>query len=362
MAGLIIDNVTKTFGEFVALKNVSIDVRDGEFLAVLGPSGCGKTTLLRLVAGFEKLTAGEIRIGGETVSSVNGNVPPERRRVGIVFQNYALWPHMTVAENIGYSLKVAKVNKATRARKIADALALVNLEGFGDRRPANLSGGQRQRVALARCLVATPSLVLFDEPLANLDVHLRASMEDEFASFHKRTGTTIVYITHDQSEAMALADRIAVMDNGRLAQLAAPRELYQEPANEMVASFISQGILLPAKVVSSAESGHCRVTVLGQETVVRCRPDELPREVAKICCRGADLETVAPGEAGFDVMVKRVVYQGGGARIEVSPVLDPTLDLHFDKPDPVNLAAGTTARITIKSGWLIPVEERRDGR
>ncbi|MDQ2705759.1 MAG: ABC transporter ATP-binding protein, partial [Pseudomonadota bacterium] len=149
MAGLTIDDVTKSFGDFDAVKNVSFDVKDGEFLAVLGPSGCGKTTLLRLVAGFEKLTSGEIRIGGETVSSADGNIPPEKRRVGIVFQNYALWPHMTVSENVGYSLKVAKMEKAARERKIADALALVDLEGFGDRRPANLSGGQRQRVALA---------------------------------------------------------------------------------------------------------------------------------------------------------------------------------------------------------------------
>ncbi len=356
MAGLTIDNVTKTFGDFEALKNVSIDVRDGEFLAVLGPSGCGKTTLLRLVAGFEKVTAGEIRIGDETVSSASGSVPPERRRVGIVFQNYALWPHMTVAENIGYSLKVAKVEKATRERKIADALALVNLEGFGDRRPANLSGGQRQRVALARCLVATPSLVLFDEPLANLDVHLRASMEDEFAAFHKRTGTTIVYITHDQSEAMALADRIAVMDHGRLAQLAAPRELYQEPANEMVASFISQGILLPAQVLTRGEVGPLprpcsrpggrRSLQAGRETA-RQRQDMLPRR--------RSLERSDANDAGFDGLVKRVVYQGGAARIELSPVASPDLDLHFEQPDPVTLSAGTSARIRIKSGWLIPV-------
>ena len=261
---------------------------------------------------------------------------------------------MNVAENVGYSLKVAKVDKATRDRRIKDALALVDLEGFGDRRPANLSGGQRQRVALARCLVATPSLVLFDEPLANLDVHLRASMEDEFAAFHKRTGTTIVYITHDQSEAMALADRIAVMDRGRLAQLAAPRELYQEPANEMVASFISQGILLPAQVLTAATSGHCRVRVLGQEVVVRCRPGEKPRDNAKICCRAADLEAVESGESGFDGLVKRVVYQGGSARIELSPVASPELDLHFEQPDPILLRAGTNARMRIKSGWLIP--------
>lgn len=353
MARLILDNVTKNFADFVAVKGVSIDVADGEFLAVLGPSGCGKTTLLRLVAGFEKVTSGEIRIGDEVVSGSGGNVAPEKRRVGIVFQNYALWPHMTVAENIGYSLKVAGLDKAVARRKVEEALALVNLQGLGDRRPANLSGGQRQRVALARCLVAAPSLVLFDEPLANLDVHLRASMEDEFSAFHKRTGTTIVYITHDQTEAMALADRIAVMDRGRLAQLATPRQLYHEPANEMVASFISQGILLPADVLSAEQGGECKVRVLGQELLVRCRAGERPRAGAKICCRSADLD-VSPDGPGFDGLVKRVVYQGGSARIEFAPSAGPDLTLHFEQPDPVLLQSGSQARLRIRSGWLIP--------
>ncbi|RUZ73211.1 ABC transporter ATP-binding protein, partial [Mesorhizobium sp. M7A.F.Ca.US.006.01.1.1] len=266
---------------------------------------------------------------------------------------YALWPHMTVAENIGYSLKVAKLDKAVARRKVEDALALVNLQGLGERRPANLSGGQRQRVALARCLVAAPSLVLFDEPLANLDVHLRASMEDEFASFHKRTGTTIVYITHDQAEAMALADRIAVMDGGRLAQLATPRELYHEPANEMVASFISQGILLPADVLSAEERGHCKVRVLGAELIVRCQPGERPRTGAKVCCRSTDLD-VSPDGPGFDGLVKRVIYQGGSARIEFTPSTSPDLTLHFEQPDPVVLESGSRARLRIQSGWLIP--------
>ncbi len=354
MAGLTIDNVTKSFSGFDAVKDVSIDVRDGEFLAVLGPSGCGKTTMLRLIAGFEKVSAGEIRIGGETVSSVVQNVAPERRRVGIVFQNYALWPHMTVAENIAYSLRVAKVDSASREKRVADALDLVDLKGFGDRRPANLSGGQRQRVALARCLVSTPSLVLFDEPLANLDVHLRASMEDEFAAFHKRTGTTIVYITHDQAEAMALADRIAVMDRGHLAQLDTPRTLYHEPANEMVASFISQGMLIPADVLSPEEGGHCKVRALGQEVVVRCRPGEVPRADARICCRSADLELTTTPEPGFDGTIKRAIYQGGTLRLEFAPSSAPDLVLHMEKPDTVSLEAGTAARLSLQSGWLIP--------
>jgi iron(III) transport system ATP-binding protein len=354
MAGLTISNVTKTFGDFDAVKDVSIDVRDGEFLAVLGPSGCGKTTLLRLVAGFEKVSGGEIRIGNDLVSNAGGSVPPEKRRVGIVFQNYALWPHMTVAENVGYSLKVAKVDKATAHQRVTEALALVNLEGLGDRRPANLSGGQRQRVALARCLVAAPSLVLFDEPLANLDVHLRASMEDEFAAFHKRTGTTIVYITHDQAEAMALADRIAVMDRGRLAQLAAPRDLYREPANEMVASFIAQGIVLPANVLGAEQVGQARVAVLGQEAVVRCRAGEKPRADAKICIRASDLEIAGKGEQGFEAIVTRTIYKGGAVRVELSPVLDPNLSLHVERPEQASFEAGSQVRLKIVSGWLIP--------
>ena len=356
MAGLKISRATKSFGDFDAVKDVSIEVRDGEFLAVLGPSGCGKTTLLRLVAGFEKLTSGEIRIGDRLVSGSQGSVPPEKRRVGIVFQNYALWPHMTVAQNVGYALKVAKVDKAEARRKVAEALALVNLEGLADRRPANLSGGQRQRVALARCLVAAPSLVLFDEPLANLDVHLRASMEDEFAAFHKRTGTTIVYITHDQAEAMALADRIAVMDGGRLAQLAAPRDLFREPASAMVASFIAQGMVLPAKVLTAAEAGHARVEVLGQEVVGRGRPGERPREAAKICIRSSDLEIVDDKGGGFDGTVVRIIYKGGTARIEFAPASDADTHLHFDQSEPIGLDSGSAIRMRIKSGWLIPNE------
>lgn len=353
MAGLTLSNVTKTFGDFDAVKDVSIDVRDGEFLAVLGPSGCGKTTLLRLVAGFERVSAGQIRIGGEIVSDAGGSVPPEKRRVGIVFQNYALWPHMTVAENVGYSLKVAKVDKTEARRKVDEALALVDLTGLADRRPANLSGGQRQRVALARCLVAAPSLVLFDEPLANLDVHLRASMEDEFAAFHKRTGTTIVYITHDQSEAMALADRIAVMDHGRLAQLATPRELYSEPANEMVASFIAQGIVLPAKVLS-AESGNARVEVMGHEVTVRCRAGDGPRANASICVRTPDLEIAGEGEPGIDGTVTRAVYKGGALRIDFAPAADPDRVISFEYPGHTGFEEGARLRLRIVSGWLIP--------
>ncbi len=356
MARLTAERIGKSFGDLQVVSDVSLDVRDGEFIAVLGPSGCGKTTLLRMIAGFEPVTTGRLTIGDTVVSDAGTHVPPERRRVGIVFQNYALWPHMSVAENVGYALRVAKVDRASRDRRVADALALVNLTGLEDRRPANLSGGQRQRVALARALVAAPSLVLFDEPLANLDVHLRASMEDEFADFHKRTGTTIVYITHDQAEAMALADRIAVMDHGRLIQLATPRTLYHEPANAMVAAFISQGMLLPADILTAEEAGRCRARVLGQEVVVRCRKGERPRADATLCCRSDDLAFSDGAGGGFAAEVKRSIYKGGSLRVERAPASRPDLAMHMSMPDSIDLTDGARPNVCIRSGWIIPAE------
>ncbi|QWK80403.1 ABC transporter ATP-binding protein [Ochrobactrum sp. BTU1] len=352
MAGLNIKNVTKNFGNFDALSDVTLEIKNGEFVAVLGPSGCGKTTLLRAIAGFEKITSGSILVGDKVLSGNDMHVAPENRRVGIVFQNYALWPHMTVAENVGYSLRVARVAKPELDRRVTEALALVDLTGLGDRRPANLSGGQRQRVALARCLVAAPSLVLFDEPLANLDVHLRASMEDEFASFHKRTGTTIVYITHDQAEAMALADRIAVMDKGKLIQFATPRELYERPQNEMVASFIANGMVLPAQVVSAESDGHCAVEVFGQKAVMRCAAGQTTSENAKICIRSQNIELRQ--DKGIELKVRRRIYRGGGARIEAYPVSHPATELTFDLADVAGAQEGETIHIGINSGWVIP--------
>ena len=241
MARLTLERLGKRYGDFAALTDVSLEVADGEFVAILGASGCGKTTLLRQVAGFDRPDAGRILIGDTVVSTPERQMPPEDRRIGIVFQSYALWPHMTVAENVAYGLTVAGVRDPERARRVRDALALVHLDGFAERRPALLSGGQRQRVALARCLVTEPALVLLDEPLANLDVQLRAAMEREFRDFHERTGTTMIYITHDQTEAMALADRIAVMDKGRVLQFATPSQLYREPADATVARIHRRG-------------------------------------------------------------------------------------------------------------------------
>ncbi|MDX3925236.1 MAG: ABC transporter ATP-binding protein [Shinella sp.] len=246
MAKLILNHLSKSYGGAgAAVKDVSLTVREGGFLALLGPSGCGKTTILRMIAGFEQPTDGSILLGDRVISDAGGVLPPEKRNMAMVFQSYALWPHMTVAGNVGYPLTVRGISGEAWRRKVADALSLVHLEAYAERRPAELSGGQRQRVALARCLVTSPDVVLLDEPLANLDRHLRASMEETFREFHARSGATMVYVTHDQGEAMALATEVAVMSEGRLLQTAPPEEIYARPEGRIVGGLIGQGAILP---------------------------------------------------------------------------------------------------------------------
>jgi iron(III) transport system ATP-binding protein len=321
---------------------------------VLGPSGCGKTTLLRQIAGFDRPDTGRILIGDTVVSTPQRQVPPERRRIGIVFQSYALWPHMTVAENIAYGLNVAGVKDPERARRVNAALALVELDGFADRRPALLSGGQRQRVALARCLVTEPSLVLLDEPLANLDVHLRAAMEREFARFHERTGTTMIYITHDQTEAMALADRIAVMDKGRVLQAATPTQLYREPADETVASFIGEGMVVPVQILSVGDDATCEVDLFGLRARMRCAKAQKAAPAARACLHASALRIVEPNAAGLRAHVDVAIYQGGHFRVEAHVDASPCQILHLTAQEPCSLAPGAAINVAIDDGWIIP--------
>ena len=240
MSEVRIEHVFKRFGGVTAVNDFNLVVKDGEFVSILGPSGCGKTTTLRMIAGFERATEGEIYIGEQCVSSsIKGSfAPPEKRDIGMVFQSYAVWPHMTVAENVGYPLKIQKVDKAERERRVQEMLELVHLGEYGKRYPNQLSGGQQQRVALARALVAEPGLLLLDEPLSNLDAKLRESMRFEILEIQKKTGITVVYVTHDQGEAMAMSDRVVVMSMGVVQQIGAPHEIYTQPANKMVADFI----------------------------------------------------------------------------------------------------------------------------
>jgi multiple sugar transport system ATP-binding protein len=234
MAGIVIDAVTKSFTNFRALNGVSLTVPDGEFLALLGPSGCGKTTLLRIIAGLETQTTGRVLIGDRDVSSL----PPRKRGLAMVFQNYAVFPHMKVHDNVGFGLRMAGADAARIDKQVARAAALLHIEPYLDRYPAQLSGGQRQRVAVARALAVEPAVMLMDEPLSNLDALLRLEMRAELKAVLRDAGTTTIYVTHDQTEAMGLADRIAVMHQGSVMQIGTPTEVYRQPRNSIVGRFV----------------------------------------------------------------------------------------------------------------------------
>jgi iron(III) transport system ATP-binding protein len=269
VAGIEIESLSKRYGSLAAVEGLSLDVADGEFVTLLGPSGCGKTTTLRLLAGFVGPDAGSIRVGGQTVSSPAGCVPPEARGMGMVFQNYAVWPHKTVYENVAFGLKVRKVPRGEQRDRVARVLDLVNLAGLEGRYPGQLSGGQQQRVALARSLVVEPRILLLDEPLSNLDAKLRERMRWELKALQRRTGITFVYVTHDQSEAMALSDRIAVMHRGRLEQYGSPREVYARPATRTVADFMGLVNFLPG-LVGPVEDGSAVILIAGGHPM-RCQ-------------------------------------------------------------------------------------------
>ncbi len=251
MAQIKIDCITKKFGDVTAVDNFCLDIADGEFISILGPSGCGKTTMLRMIAGFEKATAGDIYIGDKLVSSSTNKtfLPPEKRDIGMVFQSYAVWPHMTVFDNVAYPLKIKKKSKEEIKRRVEEVLEMVHLSPYSARYPHQLSGGQQQRVALGRALVAEPDLLLLDEPLSNLDAKLRESMRFEIKALQEKMGITVVYVTHDQAEAMAMSDRIVVMHGGVVQQIDRPIMVYENPANQIVADFIGLVNFIEAEVV-----------------------------------------------------------------------------------------------------------------
>ena len=352
MAAVSVEGISKRFGRITAVDDVSLMVEEGEFLAVLGPSGCGKSTLLRLIAGFERPDQGVLRLGGRLVDGPGIYVAPEDRRVGMVFQSYALWPHMSVAENIAYPLRVQKRSGADLAREVGDALAAVGLSGLAERRPADLSGGQRQRVALARCLAMKARVVLLDEPLANLDVHLRARMLSEIAAFRALSKATLIYVTHDQAEALGVADRVAVMALGRLRQLAAPAALYRMPRDGVVSRFVGPGAVASGEVVQQLANGRATVALFGARWAIRAAPDQ-PVGPAEICIRPEDVAIVADG-SGFAASVVRVLYQGGRTVVEAQPALDPDTTLSLSVPSSGKLAPGAIMHLALVDGWVIP--------
>ena len=245
-------NISKTFGSVRAIKDISIDIKEGELITFIGPSGCGKTTLLRTIAGFYKPTTGHVYLDGEDIT----NLPPEKRATGMVFQNYALFPHLSVFENVAYGLKLRKVSKSDLQVRVEEALAQVQLEGYGDRKPSELSGGQQQRVAIARCLVLRPKVLLLDEPLSNLDANLRMIMRDEIRRLKEELNLTIIFVTHDQEEALSISDRVMVLKDGSLQQLDRPEEVYQRPANEFIANFVGTANLLAGEVQEKNDESY----------------------------------------------------------------------------------------------------------
>jgi putative spermidine/putrescine transport system ATP-binding protein len=292
------ENVSRHFGTVRAVDDVTLDVAEGEFFAMLGPSGSGKTTCLRLIAGFEQPDSGHIEIFGETAEGV----PPYRRNVNTVFQDYALFPHMSVGENVAYGLMIRGLPRAERESRSREALAMVKLGGYEDRRPGQLSGGQRQRVALARALINEPKVLLLDEPLGALDLKLREQMQDELKLLQKEVGITFVFVTHDQGEALAMSDRLAIFNEGRIVQIGRPSEVYERPNTRFVAGFVgSSNVLSPQ--FAQAHGGASRWTSLRPEKIVVTR-------------NGAD---PAPGHAFVTGRIIAVHYQGSQTRIVIDP-------------------------------------------
>ena len=279
--GIDLRSVVKRYGAHVALRGLDLEIRDGEFFCLLGPSGCGKTTTLNLIGGFVAPTEGEIWIQGRRID----RLPPHKRPVNTVFQSYALFPHMNVRENVRFGLKMDRIGKSASTPRVEEALALVGLEEFGDRMPAQLSGGQQQRVAVARALVKRPAVLLLDEPLGALDLKLRQRLQVELAQIHRDVGTTFVYVTHDQEEAMSMADRIAVMNDGRIEQLGTPEEIYRRPRSRFVADFIGDsnffeatvgegGALLADGSKVPCAGGAGQATVMVRPEAIRLSPSE----------------------------------------------------------------------------------------
>ena len=308
MGAMSVRNVRKNYGAVEVLHGVSLDIRDGEFVILVGPSGCGKSTLLRMIAGLEAITSGEISIAGKVVNSL----PPKDRDIAMVFQSYALYPHMTVKENMGFSLKLARVEKTELDARVAAAAAMLSLDPYLDRYPRQLSGGQRQRVAMGRAIVRNPQVYLFDEPLSNLDAKLRVQMRSEIKQNHQRLKTTTVYVTHDQIEAMTMADRIVVMHDGIIEQMGTPLELYDRPANRFVASFIGspsmnmfEGRLKGGEFVAADGSrialGAAAAGLADGEIVLGVRPEHFSFDPAGI---SVEVLTVEPTGSETQVMAE----------------------------------------------------------
>ncbi|MEC5163770.1 MULTISPECIES: ABC transporter ATP-binding protein [unclassified Janthinobacterium] len=346
--------VKKTYdGENLVVKHLDLNIERGEFLTLLGPSGSGKTTCLMMLAGFEFPTGGDIRLDGKLLNKV----PPHKRDIGMVFQNYALFPHMTVGQNIAYPLQVRKVDAGARAEKVKRALDMVQMGKFADRYPAQLSGGQQQRIALARALVFDPKLVLMDEPLGALDKQLRERMQIELKDLHQRLGVTFVYVTHDQSEALTMSDRVAVFEHGVIQQLAAVETLYERPENQFVAGFIGDNNRFTGSV--EARDGDACQLRLGDGTLLRGVNANALKvgDAAVACIRPERIRLLAPGAESANalpVTVSSLIYFGDHVRVRCALPRQDDCFIKLNLKDPAlpGLSAGSPVRLDIDPAHL----------
>jgi spermidine/putrescine transport system ATP-binding protein len=341
-----LQRVTKQFGDFMAVAGVDLHIRAGEFLTLLGPSGCGKTTLLRMISGFETPSQGSVSLDGRDVT----HLPPYRRDVNQVFQSYALFPHLTVRDNIAFGLKMKRVPRAERAQRIGEAIALVSLQGMETRKPSQLSGGQKQRVALARALVCRPRVLLLDEPLAALDAKLRRAMQIELKRLQSRVGITFVFVTHDQEEALVMSDRIAVMNHGRIEQLGAAMDVYHKPATAFVADFLGQANVLEAHLMSQNDStahllvaGSLRLSVPisalpegGRVGFVSIRPERI--RLSPVALSGVNT---------FQAIVRERVFRGAMAQLVLETAFSPQITV---------LTANTGSNHLADAGYTVYAE------
>jgi iron(III) transport system ATP-binding protein len=350
VASVELKGLSKHYGNAVAVDGVSLRVEHGQLVCLLGPSGCGKTTTLRLIAGFIEPSAGEIVVGGKVLSSPARTVPPEGRNMSMIFQSYALWPHMTVAENVAYGLKIRKLDKATIGGKLQAILSTARLEALADRYPGELSGGQQQRVSLARALVVEPETLLLDEPLSNLDANLREEMRFEIRRLHDRYRYTTVYVTHDQAEAMTTADLIAVMNHGKVEQLGPPEEIYSRPRSEFVARFIGGANILRGSALDEA-----RVSVAGSTLRTTGRTLTAGKPVVLSVRQHEIVLAAGKPQSGTDnhlnAVVTRQVFLGSARDYTVA--LDDKTELRVTAPPGHNIAPGERV-------WLhLPAEQCR---
>ncbi len=348
---VVIQNLTKQFGETTALKNLSLEIQSQELFFLLGPSGCGKTTLLRLVAGFYQPDEGELFFGDKPMKGI----PPHQRNTGMVFQNYALWPHMTVAENVAYGLEVRSVRASEKKQRVAEALAIVQMEKYAERRPNQLSGGQQQRVALARALVIKPDVLLLDEPLSNLDANLREEMRFEIRRLHETFGNTTLYVTHDQGEAMVISDRIAVLKAGKVAQAGTADDLYHRPRTRFVAEFIGRTNVLDGVAVArdTVAHGHLRLRVAtadlepGARVALSIRPHQL---------RLGEPGAAADGANAFRGTVRRAAFLGDSVDYEIA-VADSDLVLRAAAAPTPRFEVGAAVGLRIEPAACVPLAE-----